>query len=166
LSSHTSTSDSGVWSFDSSAGPSSRSSALPAREQKKEASPASSSFDTVVGRECQLKGNFHFRGKTQLEGVIEGEISSDGDLYIGEGADIKATVQGERVHVFGRLIGDVVCSERLELFAGARVSGNIASPRLVVHDGVVFDGFCRMEEKVANLQENQPDNVVDLCSNS
>ncbi len=131
-------SDSGAWSIDSSA-------LTRTQGEKKGREKPAPQYDTVVGGSCHLSGNFLFEGKCQLDCVVEGEISAKGDLYLGESADVKATIYAERLYVFGRLIGEIVCSERLEMFAGARVSGNVSSPRLVMHDGVVFDGFCRMD---------------------
>jgi cytoskeletal protein CcmA (bactofilin family) len=92
-------------------------------------------------------GNLDLKGGAQIDGSVAGEISAEGELVIGESAQVKAAIQGEQVRVFGRVIGDIVCSERLELFSGARVTGNISSPRLIIHDGVIFDGSCQMEQQ-------------------
>jgi cytoskeletal protein CcmA (bactofilin family) len=40
--------------------------------------------------------------------------------------------------------GNVTAKERVELATPARLIGNVDSPRLVVTEGVVFDGDCSM----------------------
>lgn len=135
-----SSSDSGAWSIDSNGF---------AEAEPKGAVESSQTFCTVIGPQCRMGGTFEFSGGAQIDGVLEGEITAEGELIIGETAQIKATIRGERVGVFGRVIGDIYCNDRLEIFSGARVSGNISSPRLVIHDGVVFDGSCCMDPEAA-----------------
>ena len=134
---NTPSSGSGTWSFDVL--------------QTKPAAAARTGADgspgdrTVIGSSCRISGELQLSGTAQIEAAVEGQILSEGELIIGEAAEIRAAVYGAKVAVFGRVVGDITCSERLELFSGARVSGNICTPRLVIHDGVVFDGSCRME---------------------
>jgi cytoskeletal protein CcmA (bactofilin family) len=48
------------------------------------------------------------------------------------------------VIIRGKVEGNVTAKEKVELLAPARLHGNIASPRLVITEGVVFDGDCSM----------------------
>jgi cytoskeletal protein CcmA (bactofilin family) len=43
--------------------------------------------------------------------------------------------------------GDITASERVELGRTARVSGNIQTPALIVEDGAIFEGNCRMSQR-------------------
>jgi cytoskeletal protein CcmA (bactofilin family) len=40
--------------------------------------------------------------------------------------------------------GDVIASEKIQLGRTARVMGNVATPRLVIEEGAVFEGGCSM----------------------
>ena len=101
---------------------------------------------TYVAPGCSVRGELRFEGHSEFDAILDGDIFSTGELVIGESAEISGDINGEAVRVFGRVAGDIVCSGRLELNAGARVTGSITSPRLVIHDGVVFEGDCRMPE--------------------
>src|SRR5206468_3939682 len=97
------------------------------------------------------------RGVAQIDGVVEGEVLSEGELIIGEGAQINAKIRGQLVKVFGTVRGDIDCTERLELHNGAILAGNISSPSVVINDGVVFEGNCLMREKRKQQMEQRGD---------
>jgi cytoskeletal protein CcmA (bactofilin family) len=100
----------------------------------------------VLGAKSSIAGNIKLEGTSQIDGTVEGEIqSSGGDLIIGESGSIKAKIVATSAKVFGKVIGDIDCSERLELRKGAQVTGNITARSLVIEDGVVFQGYCTMQ---------------------
>lgn len=109
-------------------------------------STATGSATTCLAVGSSLKGELSLVGESELNGNCDGEIVSEGQLTIGESAEINGDITGSDVRVFGRVAGDIVCSSRLELHAGAHVTGSITSPRVVMHDGVVFEGDCKMPE--------------------
>jgi cytoskeletal protein CcmA (bactofilin family) len=78
------------------------------------------------------------------KGNVEGEIRCNGILTIGEGAEIRAKIWGQAVVIRGKVEGNVTAKEKVELLAPAKLYGNIASPRLIITEGVVFDGDCSM----------------------
>jgi len=65
-------------------------------------------------------------------------------LTIGERAEVRAKISGEVVVIRGRVEGNVVAKEKVQLTAPARLYGDIDSPRLIITEGVVFDGDCSM----------------------
>ena len=48
-----------------------------------------------------------------------------------------------------KVSGEINASQRIELYASARVSGNLTVPKLVVHEGAVFEGHCAMQPQGA-----------------
>ena len=92
----------------------------------------------------RVNGQLSFQGAVRIDGSVDGEIQCQGTLTIGEGADIRAKISGRVVIVRGKVEGNVTAKERLELIAPARLIGNVDTPRLLVTEGVVFDGNCAM----------------------
>lgn len=113
--------------------------------------------NAVIGQGCRIAGKLEFEGDVQLNGEVQGEIFSQGELVVGETAVIQANLNGRVVRVFGRVQGNITCSHRLELNGGAAVTGDLTSPSLVIREGVVFEGRCSMpsaaegESLVGNL---------------
>ena len=92
----------------------------------------------------RVSGQLTFQGQAKIDGTVDGEIQCQGTLTIGEGAEVRAKISSQVVIVRGRVEGNVSANERVELIAPARLVGNIKTPRLVITEGVVFDGDCSM----------------------
>ena len=76
--------------------------------------------------------------------MVDGEIQCQGPLTIGEGAEIRAKISGRTVVIRGKVEGNVTAKEKVELLAPGRLIGNISAPRLIIGEGVIFDGDCSM----------------------
>ncbi len=99
----------------------------------------------------RVTGQLTFHGSARIDGTVEGEILCHGTLSVGEAAEVRAKISAAVVVIRGKVEGDVAAKERVELEMPARLYGNIEAPRLVVTEGVVFEGHCSMsgaQEKV------------------
>ncbi|MFQ5904612.1 MAG: polymer-forming cytoskeletal protein, partial [Candidatus Binatia bacterium] len=92
----------------------------------------------------RVTGQLTFDGPAKIDGSVEGEVLCHGTLTIGEEAEIRAKISGEAVIIRGRVEGDVAAKKKVELKGPARLYGNIDAPRLIITEGVVFDGYCSM----------------------
>jgi cytoskeletal protein CcmA (bactofilin family) len=109
--------------------------------------PAEASGDEQVAclyKGSRVTGQLTFHGAARIDGCVEGEVLCHGVLTIGEGAEVRAKISANVVMIRGKVEGDVTAKEKVELGGLAWLSGNIDSPRLVVSEGVVFDGHCSM----------------------
>ena len=98
----------------------------------------------------EIEGKFTFSGTVMINGRLRGEISSDDTLIVGEKGVINAAIRAGVVLVSGEVVGNVVGVQRVELRGSARVSGDIEAPIVVVDEGVMFDGHCRMTRATAD----------------
>jgi cytoskeletal protein CcmA (bactofilin family) len=92
----------------------------------------------------EIEGKYTFSGTVLLNGKFQGEIASPDTLIIGERGVVNATVRAGTLVVNGELVGNVHASERVELAGKARVFGDLESPVIVLREGVLFEGHCRM----------------------
>ena len=86
-----------------------------------------------------------FTGGLRIDGLFQGEISSDGTLIIGESAVIRGDVHASCVLVSGEIHGNTIADERIEILTPARVYGDIRSPKIIMGAGAVFEGKCHTE---------------------
>lgn len=85
-------------------------------------------IDTLVGRHTQLKGDVEFTGGLHVEGCIEGNViaeDEDSVLILSENGLIKGEVRVPNMVLNGSVEGDVRASNRVELAAKSRVTGNV-----------------------------------------
>lgn len=94
-----------------------------------------------------------------IKGRFEGSLDTKGKLSIAEKAYVKADIRGESITVAGTVNGDVAATGRVELLGTARVTGKISSPRVVLHEGAVFNGALEM----GNSSERPLMTVEDLA---
>lgn len=92
----------------------------------------------------EIEGKYTFSGTVLLNGKFQGEIASPDTLIIGERGVVNASVRAGTLVVNGELVGNVHASERVMLSGKARVFGDLESPIVVLEEGVVFEGHCRM----------------------
>lgn len=108
------------------------------------AQPLSEDFVAHLYKGSRVSGQLTFHGPATIDGSVEGEVLCHGVLTIGEEAEVRAKISGEVVIIRGTVEGNVEAKEKLELEKPARLFGNIQAPRLVVTEGVLFDGDCSM----------------------
>ena len=64
---------------------------------------------------------------------------------IGESAVVTAQIKAASVVVAGKISGDIVATQRIEIRPSAKVLGNVTSPVLIIHEGALFEGHCSMQ---------------------
>ena len=106
--------------------------------------PAEPGLVAYLYKGSRVSGQLSFQGPTRIDGAVDGEIQCQGTLTIGEGAEIRAKISAQAVIIRGKVEGNVTAKEKVELAAPARLIGNVDTPRLIVTEGVVFDGNCAM----------------------
>ena len=97
-----------------------------------------------LGKGSHIEGKLTFEGSVRLDGQIEGEIEAQETLIVGDSAVIVAQITAGTVIVKGKVTGDIAARKRVELRAPGKLIGNITTPSLVIHEGVVFEGHCSM----------------------
>jgi cytoskeletal protein CcmA (bactofilin family) len=98
-----------------------------------------------VGTGTTVQGEATFRGMMRIDGHLIGSIKSeDGTLIISSGGKVDATIAVAVANVNGTVRGDIIATERIELGRSAHVTGNISAPSLIIEQGAMFDGNCRM----------------------
>jgi cytoskeletal protein CcmA (bactofilin family) len=98
-----------------------------------------------VGGTSALAGEINFKGMMRVDGRLSGHVNSpDGTLIVSSGGRVEAQIAVAVAKINGTVEGDVTATERIELGRTARVSGNLQTPALVVEEGAIFEGGCRM----------------------
>ncbi|MEW5763113.1 MAG: polymer-forming cytoskeletal protein [Bacillota bacterium] len=97
---------------------------------------------TLIAGNVRFKGNLNGQGSLRVDGDFEGEINMEGDVVIGEGGKVNATVKANNLTVAGSLKGKAQVQGRLQISAKGRVEGDVQAGRLAVEEGGVLLGQC------------------------
>jgi cytoskeletal protein CcmA (bactofilin family) len=120
-------------------------------------------LSAFIDEGSDIEGKYTFSGTVMLNGKFSGEIRSSDSLIIGEKAVINATIRAGHVVINGEVVGNVLATERVELRGTARVVGDVEAPVVVIEEGVVFEGHCRMTKpRAAEAAPGRDASVVPL----
>jgi cytoskeletal protein CcmA (bactofilin family) len=109
-----------------------------------EISTGQATLNSMLGQGCKVKGDIEIQGTMRIDGHFEGTISCPETLIIGKTGVVKADVKVKNAVIGGKLIGNIVGSSKIELQSGSHVEGDISTARLVIDEGVFFEGNCKM----------------------
>ena len=102
--------------------------------------PRPSATRNILSSDVEIKGSVKFTNDLVIDGKIEGEIQSSGNLTVGENARIKAEIKTATVVVYGKVHGNIIAADRVDLKSTAEVIGDIKTKTLSVEPGAVFVG--------------------------
>ena len=100
----------------------------------------------VFGNTTSFNGKLSFNESLCIQGRFKGTIeASSGDLIVDKGAVVEADhISVASLVVLGTVVGAVNAADKIDLFPGAEVKGDLTAARLRIADGVLFDGQCSM----------------------
>ena len=98
-----------------------------------------------VGSGTLVTGEANFKALMRVDGHLSGRItSSSGTLIVGANGKVDANIEVAIAVVHGTVNGDIIATQRLELGRAAKLNGNIQTPSLVIEQGALFEGSCKM----------------------
>ena len=103
-------------------------------------------INAFLGKDTEFEGKFSFTGAVRIDGKFTGEIESSGTLIVGETATIQSQIHVADMIISGEVNGDVVAENKIEISVPGKLFGNIQTPKLVIEEGVIFEGKCKMQE--------------------
>jgi cytoskeletal protein CcmA (bactofilin family) len=94
----------------------------------------------ILSSDVEIKGSLKFSNDLIIDGKIEGEVTSDGALTVGENAFIVGEIRTRSVVLYGRVQGNISVTERCELKSNAVLEGDITAGTLSIEEGATFMG--------------------------
>lgn len=105
---------------------------------------SSEKIDVFLNRDSVFEGKMTFEGVFRLDGKVVGEIFNSGTLILGEMAVIQGKLGVDALILNGTVEGEVNAKERVEIHSKGKIYGTIMAPILVIQDGGIFEGNCKM----------------------
>src|SRR5713226_6729632 len=102
--------------------------------------PSSNNSKNVLNSDVELKGSLRFSGEMTFDGKLDGDISSDGTLNLGDNSVVKGNINVSTVVMRGKINGNVIAKEKIDIKTKTELFGDIRTPKLVIEEGVTFVG--------------------------
>jgi cytoskeletal protein CcmA (bactofilin family) len=103
-----------------------------------------------VGGGTEVTGEANFKAMMTTDGHMSGRVnSSSGTLIVGANGKVDANIEVAVAVIHVTINGDMIDTQRLELGRADKVNGNIQTPSLVIDQGAVIEGSCKMLQMTA-----------------
>jgi cytoskeletal protein CcmA (bactofilin family) len=94
-----------------------------------------------LGANLYIKGHLSGTEDLQIDGKVDGPISLKGhQLTVGSTAVLNSEIHAGEVVVYGKVVGNVHASGRVDVKTDGSVIGDISTARISIEDGAHFKG--------------------------
>jgi cytoskeletal protein CcmA (bactofilin family) len=100
----------------------------------------------IVATGAKWKGTLKVDDSVRIDGTFSGEVDTKGTVHVSEGADVDAKIHATFVIISGNFKGEIRCDQRAELMPRGKVTGEISTKTLSIHEGATLDGSVQMTE--------------------
>ncbi len=111
---------------------------------------------SIIAQGAKFEGSIDVKGTLRIEGEFKGNIGTPESLVVGKTGVVRASVKVKNAIIGGQFYGDIEAENKIELQSGSHLEGDIKTKRLVIDEGVFFEGNCSMGAKKANLDAGPP----------
>lgn len=105
-------------------------------------------INSIIGEGAEFTGEFKFPGLMRIDGTFKGLILTEGKILVGKSGVVDTDIRARIVVAGGEIRGNIYATERVTLLSTCHLTGDIVTPRLVIEEGVVFQGNCTINPKV------------------
>jgi len=108
--------------------------------------PDKSFINSIIGEGTRFKGEFDLNGLLRIDGDFSGTVRTNGKVLVGSNGRAECTVYAGTIVVGGIVKGNIYASEKVIILSTGMMLGNISTPRLIIEEGVIFNGNCKIEK--------------------
>ena len=102
-------------------------------------------MNTIIGKDTVINGTLDIRGSLRVDGTVKGKVICSDCVTIGATGHVEAEIQANTAIIAGRMLGNVVTTEKIELQAKCEMEGDLKTKSLVIEQGALFCGACNMK---------------------
>ena len=96
---------------------------------------------TIISKAAVIRGEVRAEGDLTLEGRVEGPVwCEDGALTVAASAEIIGDIVARDITVFGRVVGQMVGTDVVDVRPAATVEARVIARRFILQEGATFTG--------------------------
>ncbi|WP_168208863.1 polymer-forming cytoskeletal protein [Chitinophaga sp. XS-30] len=99
----------------------------------------------VLPREVTVSGGLEAAIPGRIEGRVNGDVRSTGQIVIGEEAVVRGHVYAPDVIIWGKVQGDVQVTNKAVICDKAHVKGDVTAMTMEIREGAVIEGAIRKD---------------------
>ena len=101
-----------------------------------------------LGEDLLIQGTVHSEKKIVVNCTVDGSLHGDQEIIVSEKGNVNGKIEGNVVVVAGKINGDMLVHERLEVNSTANLHGEVHVPsgQLLIQEGAYLEGQCITSE--------------------
>lgn len=115
--------------------------------------------ETIIGPSIKVKGNFQGKGNIVIEGMVEGSLKTEADIFIGDDAKVVANIESNDATIHGEVHGNIKNRGYLAIGKNAQIFGDIQYVELSIEKGASINGnlSSNLENKKTVKTKSEPE---------
>jgi cytoskeletal protein CcmA (bactofilin family) len=110
----------------------------------------------TIGRSLTIKGEVSGGESLYIDGRIEGTINiPEHRVTVGRNGSVTADVNAREVVIMGKVHGNIICSDRLDIRSEGSVTGDVVVQRISVEDGAILKGSVQVQASEQKKPQQQ-----------
>lgn len=101
----------------------------------------------VIGKGTKVEGKIYVQGSIRVDGEVKGEVSTTDLFVLGKEGNMNGNLRTRNASISGRFEGNIHADGKVELLHQAVFKGELECKKLVIEEGVIFDGNISMAEE-------------------
>ncbi len=91
-----------------------------------------------------IEGNVTADSDIRIDGTINGTLNCKAKVIIGPTGRIKGKITCANAMIEGKIEGELIVSELLNVRKTAHIQGDVSTKKLIVEEGAIFEVSCNM----------------------
>ena len=108
----------------------------------------------IIRKGTEIKGDVTCAGDIRIDGILNGTLTSEGKVVVGQSGTIEGEVMCKNADISGNIKANIIVKELLQLKASANIAGNINTNKLSIEPGANFTGTCNMGSVVKEINKD------------
>ncbi len=109
----------------------------------------------MISSDTVITGTFKTKSDFRISGTLDGEIHTESKCIISESGLVKGDLKCKEADIAGTLEGELLVSNRLVLRNTAKIVGDIRTKILMVEEGALIEGSCKMGDHDDAFKDNE-----------
>jgi cytoskeletal protein CcmA (bactofilin family) len=100
---------------------------------------------TMIGEGSEFEGTITVPHSIRIDGAMKGRLESSETITVGPNGVVEANIIAKNAIIGGKIVGDLVVEDRVEIESNASLIGDLKTRDLVINEGATFHGNCHMD---------------------
>jgi cytoskeletal protein CcmA (bactofilin family) len=109
----------------------------------------------IIRKGTEISGDVTCSGDIRIDGILNGTLTSEGKVVVGESGIIDGQVICKNADISGTIKATLTVKELLQLKATANIHSDINTNKLSIEPGANFTGSCNMGSVVKGIKNGE-----------